>query len=150
MSFILALDQGTTSSRALVFDEHGAIRAVAQKEFRQIFPQPGWVEHDPNEIWATQLAVATEAMARAGATAGEIAAIGIANQTLINTAVPESRARANTLFGIHVWGGNAIGAYLTSWAFAHYGWLAVCGVALAASVLALLIHARVLPVGDGY
>ena len=63
---ILALDQGTTSSRAIVFDETGAVRAVAQKEFRQIFPQPGWVEHDAEEIWATQIAVAAEALARAG------------------------------------------------------------------------------------
>jgi len=80
VSCILALDQGTTSSRALVFDERGAIRAVAQKEFRQIFPQPGWVEHDPNDIWETQLAVAAEAITRAGVMARDIAAIGIANQ----------------------------------------------------------------------
>ena len=62
----------------------------------------------------------------------------VANQTLINTVVPDSRGRANTLFGVHVWTGNAVGAFLTSWAFAHYGWLAVCGVALAATVIALL------------
>jgi len=71
----------------------------------------------------------------------------VANQTLINTAVPDSRARANTLFGVHVWTGNAVGAYLTSWAFADYGWLAVCGVAMAATVIALLMHLDVLPVG---
>jgi predicted MFS family arabinose efflux permease len=71
----------------------------------------------------------------------------VANQTLINTAVPDSRARANTLFGVHVWTGNAVGAYLTSWAFAEFGWLAVCGVAMAATVTALLIHLDVLPVG---
>jgi predicted MFS family arabinose efflux permease len=64
----------------------------------------------------------------------------VANQTLLNTAVPDSRARANTLFGLHVWGGNAIGAYVMSWTFAHYGWLAVCGVALTATILALLVH----------
>jgi glycerol kinase len=80
MSLILALDQGTTSSRALLFDERGEIRALAQKEFGQIFPKPGWVEHDPNEIWATQLAVATEALARAGVKAADIAALGITNQ----------------------------------------------------------------------
>src|SRR5690349_13292985 len=80
MSYILALDQGTTSSRAIVFDRSGAVVAVAQKEFEQIFPRPGWVEHDPNEIWASQLAVATEAMARAGVRSTDIAAIGIANQ----------------------------------------------------------------------
>ncbi|HEX2824807.1 MAG TPA: glycerol kinase GlpK [Burkholderiales bacterium] len=80
MSFILALDQGTTSSRAIVFDRGGGVVAVAQKEFEQIFPQPGWVEHDPNEIWASQLAVAAEAMARAGLRSSDVAAIGIANQ----------------------------------------------------------------------
>lgn len=72
----------------------------------------------------------------------------VANQTLINTAVPDSRARANTLFGVHVWTGNAVGAWLTSWAFAQYGWLAVCGVAMGATVVALLIHLGVLPVGE--
>ena len=80
MDFILALDQGTTSSRAIVFDHDGAIRAAAQKEFTQIFPQPGWVEHDPGEIWSTQIAVAAEALARAGLTAADVAAIGISNQ----------------------------------------------------------------------
>ena len=80
MSYILALDQGTTSSRALVFDRAGAVRAMAQKEFGQIFPQPGWVEHDANEIWATQSGVAAEAIARAGIAAHQIAAIGITNQ----------------------------------------------------------------------
>ncbi|MEQ1773767.1 MAG: glycerol kinase GlpK [Burkholderiales bacterium] len=80
MPFILALDQGTTSSRAMVFDQAGAVRAVAQREFRQIFPQPGWVEHDPMEIWDTQLAVAREALAKAGLRAHDIAAIGITNQ----------------------------------------------------------------------
>ncbi len=80
MSYILALDQGTTSSRAIVFDHGGAVRAMAQKEFTQIFPQPGRVEHDANEIWATQSGVAAEAIARAGIAVGDIAAIGITNQ----------------------------------------------------------------------
>jgi glycerol kinase len=80
MSFILALDQGTTSSRAIVFDHDGAIAAVAQKEFRQIFPNPGWVEHDPQEIWASQIGVAVEALGRAHLTAKDVAAIGITNQ----------------------------------------------------------------------
>jgi predicted MFS family arabinose efflux permease len=71
----------------------------------------------------------------------------VANQTLVNSAVPDSRARSNTLFGIHVWSGNAVGAFLTSWAFAHHGWLAVCGIAMTAMVIALLIHLGVLPVG---
>jgi len=80
MGFILALDQGTTSSRALVFDYEGNVRSVAQKEFPQIFPQPGWVEHNGNEIWASQLGVAVEAIAGAGLTSADIAAIGITNQ----------------------------------------------------------------------
>jgi len=80
MKHILALDQGTTSSRAIVFDHSGSVVASAQKEFRQIFPKPGWVEHDANEIWATQLHTAREALAKAGLTAADIAAIGITNQ----------------------------------------------------------------------
>jgi glycerol kinase len=79
-SAILALDQGTTSSRAIVFDHAGAIRAVAQREFRQLYPQAGWVEHDPREIWQTQMDTAQEALATAGLTAADIAAIGITNQ----------------------------------------------------------------------
>lgn len=71
----------------------------------------------------------------------------IANQTLVNSAVPDSRARANTLFGLHVWGGNAVGAFVMSWAFAQFGWFAVCGVALTATVIALLIHLGFVPLG---
>ncbi len=78
--YILSFDQGTTSSRAIVFDKQGSIIAVAQKEFTQIFPQPGWVEHDANEIWSTQLGVAAEAIIKAGLTVKDIAAIGITNQ----------------------------------------------------------------------
>ena len=80
MNYILALDQGTTSSRAIVFDHDGAIQATAQKEFPQYFPRPGWVEHDANEIWATQYGVAIEAMAAAKLQPEDIAAIGITNQ----------------------------------------------------------------------
>src|ERR1051325_2896096 len=80
MKYILALDQGTTSSRAMVFDHSGSVVAVAQQEFRQIFPKPGWVEHDATEIWATQLHTAKEALAKAGLTATDIVAIGITNQ----------------------------------------------------------------------
>jgi glycerol kinase len=80
MSFILALDQGTTSSRAIVFDESGAARGFAQAEFRQLYPRPGWVEHDPEEIWRSQLAVARDAIANARLAARDIAAIGITNQ----------------------------------------------------------------------
>ena len=80
MKCVLALDQGTTSSRAIVFDHAGSVVASAQQEFRQIFPRPGWVEHDANEIWTTQLATAKDAIAKAGLTARDIAAIGITNQ----------------------------------------------------------------------
>jgi glycerol kinase len=80
MPYILALDQGTTSSRAIVFDQNGAIHTIAQKEFTQIFPQTGWVEHDAQEIWASQISVAVEALSRAGLRARDIAAVGITNQ----------------------------------------------------------------------
>ncbi len=101
MSFILALDQGTTSSRAIVFDRAGAIRAVAQKEFRQIFPQPGWVEHDANEIWETQVGVAAEAIMRAGIGARDIAAIGITNQR--ETTVVWDRKSGKPIYNAIVW-----------------------------------------------
>lgn len=78
--YVMALDAGTTSNRAILFNEKGQICSVAQKEFRQIFPKPGWVEHDANEIWSTQLGVCVEAMSKIGATAEDIAAIGITNQ----------------------------------------------------------------------
>lgn len=78
--YILALDQGTTSSRAIVFDRKGNIKAVAQKEFEQIYPQPGWVEHNPQEIWSSQLSVSAEAIVKAGIGAKDIHAIGITNQ----------------------------------------------------------------------
>src|ERR1700761_7459432 len=80
MSYILALDQGTTSSRAIVFDGSGAIVASAQVELTQHFPQPGWVEHDPAEIWASQAGVSAPALARAGIRSDALAAIGITNQ----------------------------------------------------------------------
>jgi glycerol kinase len=80
LQYILALDQGTTSSRALVIDASGKVISVAQKSFRQVFPQPGWVEHCPREIWSSQSGVATEALAGAGLTEHDIAAIGITNQ----------------------------------------------------------------------
>ncbi|MEN9482323.1 MAG: glycerol kinase [Pseudomonadota bacterium] len=80
MTYLLALDQGTSSSRSIVFDEHGRIRAMAQREFRQHYPRPGWVEHDPMEIWHSQLETAREALQRAGLQAGDIRSIGITNQ----------------------------------------------------------------------
>ena len=78
--YIMALDAGTTSNRCILFNEQGEMCSVAQKEFTQYFPQPGWVEHDANEIWSTQIEVAQRAMANIGATAADIAAIGITNQ----------------------------------------------------------------------
>ncbi len=80
MSYILALDQGTTSSRALLFDRDGRIKGVAQREFRQVFPKPGWIEHDPEEIWSSQAGVAVEVLGAAGVRARDVAAIGITNQ----------------------------------------------------------------------
>jgi len=101
MSSILALDQGTTSSRAIVFDSTGAIQAIAQKEFTQIFPRPGWVEHDAEEIWGTQVAVAGEAIARAGLKARDIAAIGITNQR--ETTIVWDRATGRPVCNAIVW-----------------------------------------------
>ncbi|MRR55748.1 MAG: glycerol kinase [Deltaproteobacteria bacterium] len=101
MGFILALDQGTTSSRALVFDYEGNVRSVAQKEFRQIFPQPGWVEHDGNEIWSSQLGVAVEAIAGAGLSSLDIAAIGITNQR--ETTLVWDRKTGRPIYHAIVW-----------------------------------------------
>jgi len=80
LAVILALDQGTTSSRAIVFDAQGNALAFAQREFAQYFPQPGWVEHDPYEIWTSQYATAVQALREASLTAKDVAAIGITNQ----------------------------------------------------------------------
>ncbi|MEO6962444.1 MAG: glycerol kinase GlpK [Puia sp.] len=99
--FILALDQGTTSSRAILFDHQGRIQSVAQKEFTQIFPQPGWVEHDPNEIWSSQAAVATEAVVKAGADGRNIAAIGITNQR--ETTIVWDRESGEAIYNAIVW-----------------------------------------------
>ena len=98
---ILALDQGTTSSRAIVFDHRGRIVASAQREFRQIFPQPGWVEHDAQEIWKTQLDVARLALRKASLTAKDIAAIGITNQR--ETTVVWERATGKPICNAIVW-----------------------------------------------
>src|SRR5512138_2635991 len=101
MAVVLALDQGTTSSRAIVFDRDGSIRAVAQQEFAQIFPQPGWVEHDATEIWATQSGVMHEALAKAGLGAGDVAAIGITNQR--ETTLVWERATGRPIANAIVW-----------------------------------------------
>ena len=99
--FLLALDQGTSSSRSIVFDTRGRIVSIAQREFRQIFPQPGWVEHDPQEIWSSQLTTAREALAKAGIGAAEVAAIGITNQR--ETTLVWNRRSGETLGNAIVW-----------------------------------------------
>ena len=98
---LLALDQGTSSSRAIVFDARGQIVAVAQREFRQIYPQPGWVEHDPREIWSSQLATAREALATASLGAADIAGIGITNQR--ETTIVWNRATGEPIGNAIVW-----------------------------------------------
>lgn len=101
MKHILALDQGTTSSRAIVFDHSGSVVSVAQQEFRQIFPEPGWVEHDAQEIWATQSNVAAQAINKAHLTANDIAAIGITNQR--ETTVVWDRETGKPICNAIVW-----------------------------------------------
>ena len=101
MTYLLALDQGTSSSRSIVFDAQGRIAAMAQREFRQIYPQPGWVEHDPKEIWATQLATAQEALAKAGIAASDVASIGITNQR--ETTLVWNRATGEPIHNAIVW-----------------------------------------------
>ena len=101
MNHLLALDQGTSSSRAIVFHRDGHVVAMAQREFRQIFPQPGWVEHDPNEIWASQQAVALEALFKARVNASDIAAIGITNQR--ETTVLWNRRTGEPIANAIVW-----------------------------------------------
>lgn len=99
--FILAVDQGTTSSRAIIFDKKGKIKSVAQKEFTQFYPNPGWVEHDANEIWSSQAGVITEAITKAGLNAESIAAIGITNQR--ETTVIWDRDTGNPIHNAIVW-----------------------------------------------
>ncbi|WP_318310514.1 glycerol kinase GlpK [Flagellimonas crocea] len=99
--YILALDQGTTSSRAVVFDQKGAIISVAQKEFTQIFPKPGWVEHDPDEIWSTQAGMAAEAVSKKGLKAAQMAAIGITNQR--ETVVVWDKNTSQPIYNAIVW-----------------------------------------------
>ncbi len=101
MSFILALDQGTSSSRSIVFNTQGQVVAMAQREFPQIYPQPGWVEHDPETLWTTQLATAQEALAKAGLTARDVQAIGITNQR--ETTVVWNRRTGRAIHNAIVW-----------------------------------------------
>lgn len=99
--YIMALDQGTTSSRCIIFDKQGTMKSVAQKEFMQIYPKPGWVEHDPMEIWSSQISVATEAMAKLGITADEIASIGITNQR--ETTIVWNKTTGQPIYNAIVW-----------------------------------------------
>ena len=101
MQYILSLDQGTTSSRAILFDHNGSIKAVSQQEFEQIFPKPGWVEHNAEQIWDTQLHVAQDVLKKSGCTASDIAGIGITNQR--ETTVVWNRKTGKPIFHAIVW-----------------------------------------------
>ncbi|MBE7175210.1 MAG: glycerol kinase GlpK [Mucilaginibacter polytrichastri] len=107
--YILSFDQGTTSSRAIVFNKSGDIVSLAQKEFTQIYPQPGWVEHDPKEIWSSQIAVAAEAITKAGISATDVAAIGITNQR--ETTVVWDRKTGEPVHNAIVWQDRRTSAY---------------------------------------
>lgn len=107
--YILALDQGTTSSRSMLFDQQGNIISVAQKEFKQIFPQPGWVEHDANEIWSTQFGTMAEAVAKAHITMKQVAGIGITNQR--ETTVVWERSSGQPVYHAIVWQDRRTAAY---------------------------------------
>jgi glycerol kinase len=108
-NYILALDQGTTSSRAVLFDKKGTIVSIAQKEFTQYFPKPGWVEHDPVEIWSAQVGVAAEAMAKQSLGSTDIAAIGITNQR--ETVVVWNRHTGKPIYNAIVWQDKRTAAY---------------------------------------
>lgn len=99
--YVMALDQGTTSSRCIIFDKSGKIKSMAQKEFNQIYPKPGWVEHDPMEIWSSQISVATEAMAKININADEISSIGITNQR--ETTVVWNKNTGQPVYNAIVW-----------------------------------------------
>ncbi len=101
MPYILALDEGTTSARAIIFDQDGTIKAVAQKEFEQFFPKAGWVEHDPEDIWATQIGVAAEALGRARLRPSDVAAVGITNQR--ESTIVWDRATGQAIHKAIVW-----------------------------------------------
>ena len=107
--YILSLDQGTTSSRAILFDHNGGIKQMAQKEFRQYYPQPGWVEHDPEEIWSSQYGVLAEVLAKANITTRDLAAIGITNQR--ETVIVWERAGGRPIHPAIVWQDRRTAAY---------------------------------------
>ena len=100
-NYIMALDQGTTSSRCILFDKKGNICSMAQKEFKQIYPTPGWVEHNPMEIWASQMSVAMEAMTMVGAKPNQIAGIGITNQR--ETTIVWDKKTGEPVYNAIVW-----------------------------------------------
>ena len=99
--YVMALDAGTTSNRCILFNEKGEICSMAQKEFRQFFPNPGWVEHDANEIWSSMLGVSVEAMNMIGAAASDIAAIGITNQR--ETSIVWNKETGEPIYNAIVW-----------------------------------------------
>ncbi|HKC37258.1 MAG TPA: FGGY family carbohydrate kinase, partial [Chitinophagaceae bacterium] len=107
--YILALDQGTTSSRSLIFDKKGNIISSAQKEFKQIYPQPGWVEHDAEEIWSTQFGTMAEAVAKAQINMKQVAAIGITNQR--ETTVVWERSSGKPVYHAIVWQDRRTASY---------------------------------------
>lgn len=109
LHYILALDQGTTSSRSLLFDKQGNIISQAQKEFRQLFPQPGWVEHDANEIWSTQYGTLAESLAKAGITMKQVAGIGITNQR--ETTVVWDKKTGQPVYNAIVWQDRRTASY---------------------------------------
>ena len=107
--YILSFDQGTTSSRAIVFDKTGSIISTAQKEFQQIYPQPGWVEHDPLEIWSSQISVASEAVVKGGLNVNDIIAIGITNQR--ETTIVWEKDSGNPIHNAIVWQDRRTASY---------------------------------------
>ena len=112
-SYILSLDQGTTSSRSIIFNERGDIISVAQKEFAQIYPFPGWVEHDAEEIWSSQISTIGEVLAIAGITIKQIAAIGITNQR--ETTVVWDRTTGKPLYNAIVWQDRRTAESISVW-----------------------------------
>src|SRR4026207_414397 len=107
--YILALDQGTTSSRSMLFDRQGNSISTAQKEFKQIYPQPGWVEHDAEEIWSTQFGTMAESVAKAGINMKQIAGIGITNQR--ETTVVWERKSGKPIYNAIVWQDRRTSSY---------------------------------------
>ena len=119
MAYILALDQGTTSSRAILFDHDGAIRSVAQREFAQIFPRAGWVEHDPEEIWTSQISVAVEALGHIELRPRDIVAIGITNQR--ETTIVWDRETGKPIYNGIVWQDRRTAAFCDQLKAAGHG-----------------------------